>query len=443
MSTADVWLQPEDISGFVEDTLSTDSLIAIGEEGREIGLCPYISFYIYNKPDEFVSVAEQMIAIFKEFESDIIDEPFQLIWHGQDQEWLKPGDPKLPKDLRPYVLMAQASDRSVYLGATDMESPAETARWAIDAVVEDGIGNSYTRLKLTFRNRWYRKNQAKWHAFAESCVARLRPDHCYSGFEVGNGGFNFLGAYECDVLERISADHFYGMDIDHTGRMAFHDFNRTDDYTDVVSLGAGIRTPTWCFMLSPYWQAKLGKTEAQIRAELNDPRIHVTAIPYPPSAIYPQGGNGLWIRLGELDLYPVDKGVPDLLVKASRLIRPIRCDQLHLLTLDPWDDDPNPRFDYESSLRWMRRFDEDSDWPSPERRRSAPGSGGDHMTQTLRAMPGERVSRAGIWWTPALKGEAGRRHFDTADLLPAIEHTDYGAVIWYWRSEDQAPGEAG
>ena len=46
-----------------------------------------------------------------------------------------------------------------------------------------------------------------------------------------------------------------------------------------------------------------------------------------------------------------------MLVKANRLIRPIRCDELNLNTLNPWDGYPNPRFDYESSLRWMRCFD--------------------------------------------------------------------------------------
>ncbi len=121
-------------------------------------------------------------------------------------------------------------------------------------------------------------------------------------------------------------------------------------------------------MLSPYWQGQLGNTEAQIRAELDDPRIVVTAIDHPKGRLNPEGRPGLWIRLGELDLHPVEKGVPELLVKANRLIRPIRCDYLKPLTLDRWHDDPNPRFDFESSQRWMRRFDRNSEWPDLDTR---------------------------------------------------------------------------
>jgi hypothetical protein len=438
MSTAELYLQPDEVEAFIQETLADDLLYSIGDEGREIGLCPFISFYIYNKPDEYIRRAEQMIAIFKEFESEIIDAPFELIWKGETQEWLKPGDPKLPADLRPYVAIAHTSARPVWLRATDMEGPTETPRWAINAIVDDGVGGTYSELKLTFRHHWYRQNQAKWHGFIERCLRRLTPDHCYSGFEVGNGGFNILGAYECDVLERICADYFFGMDVDHPSAMAFHNFNDTDGIVMPGYLGAGIRTPTWCFMLSPYWQARLGKTEAQIRAELNDPRIHITAIPYPVNDHYPQGGNGLWIRLGELDLYPIKDGVPNLLVKASKLIKPVRCDGLQLLTLDPWADDPNPRFDYQSSVRWMQRFDDDSDWPSPEQRLPAPGSaGGSTATQSLRALPGQAVPRAGIWSTPAVKGAAGRRRLAAGEKLPDLALTDYGAVVWYWSAEDQ------
>ncbi|WP_284616660.1 type VI immunity family protein [Aquabacterium humicola] len=436
MSTAELFLEPDEIKDFVKETLADDMLYRVGDEGREIGICPFISFYIYNTSGQFLSIADQVVALFRELEDRIIDEPFRLIWRDDTQDWLPAGDRRLPTDLRPSILAAQRNAQDFWIMATDRDSDAATARWSFAGIVNDGIGADYTRLKITFRERWYRRNPSTWHAFVIRCLQRLQPDHCYSGFEVGNGGFNILGAYECDVLERICADHFYGMDIDHPARMRFHNFNRTSDYVNHVALGAGIRTPTWCFMLSPYWQARLGKTEAQIRAELDDPRIEITSIPYEPNAIYPQGGNGLWIRLGELDLHPVDKGLPELLVKANRLIRPIRCDHLQLLTLDPWDDDPNPRFDHDSSLRWMRRFDDDSDWPDAQRRPPAGGSGDESAPdERLKALPGEAVSREGVWWTPAIAGEAGRVTLAVGERLPTLERTGYGAVVWYWEGE--------
>ena len=427
MSTAELFLQPEDIEGFVADTLSSDQLTTIGDEDSDIGICPYITFYVYHDEGGFLPLADQMIEVFKTFESSIIDEPFALIWRDETQDWLKPGDPKLSKDLRVDAERCMKKKEIFMVGGTDMESTAQSALWSFMSKVDPGNGNSYTRLKLTFRHKWYRQNRAKWHAFVVDCLTRLKPEHCYSGFEVGNGDFNIIGSYEADVLERVCADYFYGMDIDHPSKMRFHNHLRPDEPRPNV-LGAGIRTPTWSFMLSPHWQDQLGKSEAQIRAELDDPRIVITAIDYPKGRLNPQGKPGLWIRLGELDLYPVDKGVPELLVKANRLIRPIRCDALKLLTLDPWDDDPNPRFDFESSMRWMRRFDANSDWPSAEvRAKTAPPS----QPQSGRGLPGERVPVSGLWWTPALKGAQGQRHFKAGETFPATEHSDWGAVIWY------------
>lgn len=433
MSTAELFLEPDEVEDFVRETAAGSGIYLIGEDGREIGICPYLTFYIYNTPEQFVELCMKVVDIFKEFESQIINEPFQLIWRDAKQDWLPPGDPSLPSDQMPDVLRAQSDAAYFAVRATDMPTTAQTARWAFNAWMNDGIGSRYTEVKLTFRRRWYAANQDKWHAFVERCLTILQPDHCYSGFEVGNGGFNTLGAYECDVLERISADYFYGMDIDHPDAMSFHNFNDEEGYSRDVILGAGIRTPTWCFMLSPYWQARLGKTEAQIRAELNDPRIQITAVPYTANKIYPQGGNGLWIRLGDLELYPVDQGVPDLLVKANRLIRPIRCDELHLLTLDPWDDDPNPRFDYVDSLRWMRRFDDDSDWPDPQRRGFPPaGTEGGR-----RALPGEPAPRAGWWRTVALPAEEARVHVALGQIMPGPERSELGRVIWHYDA-DQA-----
>jgi hypothetical protein len=52
------------------------------------------------------------------------------------------------------------------------------------------------------------------------------------------------------------------------------------------------------------------------------------------------------------------------------LIKPVRCNDLELTSLDPWDDDPNPRFDDISGPLWMARFDDDSQWPSPALRQA-------------------------------------------------------------------------
>jgi hypothetical protein len=48
----------------------------------------------------------------------------------------------------------------------------------------------------------------------------------------------------------------------------------------------------------------------------------------------------------------------------NKLLRPILDDHMALLSFGQWDGVPNERFNDADSLRWMRRFDADSDWPS-------------------------------------------------------------------------------
>jgi hypothetical protein len=449
MSTAELFLEPDEVEDFISDALSDDLLHWIGnEEGPWYGLCPYITFYIYHTPDQYIPLVEKMVAIYRAF-SKLMDEPFKIIWKDDTQDWLPAGDKRLPRleDFPDLARKKQDDLKPFWIDATDQDSEATTARWAFCARIRDG-GMRYTTLKLTFRHKWYNRNKARWQSFVKDCIAQLQPEHCYSGFEVGNGGFNVLGAYESDVLERICADYFYGMDIDHTVIMGSHSFayHRNDplfdpeavegfppdqvkSYTNPARLGAGLRTPTWCFMLAPFWRTQLGKTEAQVRAELDDPRIEITAIPFAAGPHNPNGEPGLWIRLGELDLHPVENGVPDLLVKANRLIKPIRCDYLKLLTLDPWDDDPNPRFDYESSLRWMRRFDEDSDWPDAARR------AGPSSLKHPNVPAGQPCPETGWWFTPAKPDS--RRYFKHGETMPDVGG-DYGVTFWQW-STDQSP----
>ena len=384
MSTAEPFLYPEELDEFIRETLADDNLYVFGEEDAMLGLCPFVSFYIYHGPDAYLDVADRMISVHEAFEA-LIDEPFQLIWKDNTQVWLKAGDRRLPTDLRAAARKSHAKGEMFKLGATDRHTETTSARWAVSATVDEIGIMQYSRLKLTFRLKWYRNNRERWHAFVRHCLHTLQPEHCYSGFEVGNGGFNILGAYEVDTLERQCADHLYGMDIDHPADMCFHSFRAhkgdalfapelvkdTPSAVDRVNpsnLGAGLRTPTWCFLLAPFWRRKLGLSEAQVRAALDDPRIDIAAIEYATGPHNPDGEPALWIHLGELDLHPVERGVPELLVKASALIRPIRCDGLNLVTFATWDDDPNPRFDFDSARRWMARFDPDSDWPDAARR---------------------------------------------------------------------------
>lgn len=435
MSTSTLAFSQENIEWLIKETKNDLALSTLGTEGRDAGICPYVTFYVYHQAEEYLTLADKLIAIWHEFQT-IIDEPFRKLFKSRTQVWLKAGDKRFPVDLRAEAEFENERYESFYLMGTDMDSPDESPRWSYSASVTHVPEQGYSRLKLTFRRQWYVDNhQQQWKDFIHACVTSLQPEQCYMGFEVGKGGLSVMGAYESDVLERICADYLYGMDIDHPSNMGFHyhDEHR-EGFVNPEKLGSGLRPPTWCFMLSPVWQRKLGKNEAQIRAELDDPRIRITAIPYATNSLNPDGANGLWIELGELDLYPVENGVPDLLVKANRLIRPIRCDGLNLLTLHPWDGDPNPRFDYESSRRWLARFDEDSDWPNPQLRKEAPPAS---YARDERVLGGQSCPRTGWWFTPAKSNS--RAFFQEGDIMPNFRGNDYGTVIWQWDADQRNP----
>jgi hypothetical protein len=57
----------------------------------------------------------------------------------------------------------------------------------------------------------------------------------------------------------------------------------------------------------------------------------------------------------------------------------------------------------------------------------------------LRAMPGALVPQTGFWWTPAMSGEQGIRHFKQGDHFPNTATTNYGVVIWYFDPDRQSP----
>jgi hypothetical protein len=51
--------------------------------------------------------------------------------------------------------------------------------------------------------------------------------------------------------------------------------------------------------------------------------------------------------------------------------------------------------------------------------------------QRRRALPGEAVPQGGLWTTPALPGEHGRKQLKAGDRLPDTKFSDWGEVIWY------------
>lgn len=431
MSTSELFIEPEEIAEFVAETRADHTLYVFGYEDQEYGVCPYLTFYIYHGKEDFLRLCHEVIELHQELQQ-LIDSPYRKVFNSKTQAWVKAMPEKLGREMLQQHAKLAAEDgfTSLYVQATDMDSPAASARWAISARTSYAQNMAYSTVKITFRDSWYRNNKATWHAFVERWLHRLQPEQCYSGYEIGTTTIGVMGAYESDVMERVCADHFYGLDIDHPPINGFHYHERESGFINHARQGSGIRTPTWSFLLSPLWRSKLGKSAAEVKARLAHPDIHITEIPYPAGKHNPHGEPALWIQLGELSLYPVDEGLPELPVIANALIKPIRCDLLQLFTLDPWADDPNPRFDFENGPKWMARFDPDSQWPSADVRRPpamppAPLPG--------RCEAGQPCPQAGAWWTPAKPDS--RSVFSQGELMPAFPDSTYGATIWYRAAE--------
>ncbi|NUF15772.1 type VI immunity family protein [Acinetobacter lactucae] len=423
MSTSETFLNDEEIFELVRD-IPLDTSIIYGEEDQEFGICPYITFYIYHQDNEVNEVANKIIDLYEEFENEIIDKPFKLRYRKSKSgasTWKKSERWKQTRqEMIEQMYESYKKYFVYYIAATTGDSPVQSARWAFCAQIFEG-DSSYSTVKLSFGDKWFRENKNKWYAFIKKWLIKLNPIQAYSGYEIGiTTNFNYVSP-EFETVERIFSDYFYGLDIDHPNMNHSHD--DPDGFIYTPSLAAGIRTPTWCFLLSPYWIEKLGLSEEQIRLKLNDSRIEITKLPDPAD---PEKYS-LWIRLGELSLYPVEEGVPDLLVMANELIKPIRCNDLKLTTLDAWDDDPNPRFDIENSPQWIARFDEDSHWPDGKRINKVSNL---PLEEKLKVKGGELCPQTGYWQTPAQPDEL--QYFKQGEILPILSELDWGEVFWYW-----------
>lgn len=67
MSTAELFLEPHEIEEFIQETKDHPQWF-YGYEGQELGISPYVSFYVYHQPEEYMAVAEKFIAIWERFQ---------------------------------------------------------------------------------------------------------------------------------------------------------------------------------------------------------------------------------------------------------------------------------------------------------------------------------------------------------------------------------------
>ena len=432
MGTVTPYLTEEEQTEWIEEIKATDKLWVTGDEGGDAyGIGPYVTFYVYHQEEESSQLITKFIEVFNEF-SQIKNEDWTYFIHPIKDVFIKAEKAEaLLTDLDAICQRQYQKTGSVYFTATvSDDTEISSAVWSYSMTIAERPYMRYSHLKINFRYAWYmasQENKEKWHQFVERCIDKLKPRHTYSGFEIAQAASMHLGSYDINSLEKIVTQAFYGVDIDHPDFNGTHDHERTDGYIDYQDLGSGIRTPVWSFLLDPYWIAKLDKTAEEIRAYFNRfKEVEIKEIEYP------ENQTGLWIRLGELSMYPVEDDVPVLPVYANALIKPIRCDELKLVGYAQWDDDPNEHLSYAEGIAWMRRFDEDSSWPEGKRINKVNGLSLEE--DSLKVKGGELCPLAGYWQTPAQPDT--RLYFTQGEVLPMLPETDWGEVYWYWDGEE-------
>ncbi|WJV25558.1 MULTISPECIES: type VI immunity family protein [Pseudomonas] len=372
----------------------------------ELAVMPFTSFYFSADPERHVETGLTMIDVHEEFER-LLGAPFKIQTHP-DSERPHPYASKRLGNLRDWARKIPPN-KSFAFEFTDetnhRSSPTNAGYYWRNA--ERGFGGpTYSSILLYYRWQWWLDNRDAWRRFVLDTITRLRPEQVYSGFAMANP-LEFGTRAEVTVWDRALTPHFYGLDTDYPFSMKNH-------------LPLGLRPPTWGFLLSDIWREKLSLDRDAVRAVLADSRIRIDDL-----------NCGQWIELGpKPELYPVENGVPELPVILNRLLLPLRNSKLPLLGFGEWDGDPNVRFNRLDSERWLARFDDDSDWPSPAARGLPPDAPRQEPPPT-HASGGEACPRTGWWVTAARHGL--RQRFEHGESLPVVENDNTrGVTLWQW-----------
>lgn len=350
MSTTGRLLDDEDLAGMTAELKEWPNS-TWGSDEQALGVSPFLTFYFLYDSQRSTETALLMVDIHEAFEH-LTGESYSIGTHPDSEKPHRYGSKRLP-DLREVARTSKSSDYFSFKVSSELNhrsSPATAGYfWKLRDYMndrDDPSNRAYSSIQFYYRWAWFKESKNAWRGFVLQSIERLRPEVVYSGFAFANPLEHGTRA-EVSVWERALTPRFYGLDIDFPFGMD--------------RLGDGIRPPTWGFLLSDVNCRKLALSREQVRDRLHHPAINIFEVQ-----------NGLWIELGdEPSLFPVEDGVPALPKMLNHLLKPIRNDHTDLLGFAQWDGDPNERFNSRDTMRWLQRFDDDSDWPSIEERRAS------------------------------------------------------------------------
>jgi hypothetical protein len=231
--------------------------------------------------------------------------------------------------------------------------------------------------------------------------------------------------------ERALAERFSGLEIDSSADMlgyspvSFEGESKDEMTTFYPGLHPGAKVGRWGFIKGVNWYTILGGLfvdrlggEAAIRAALKRPDIHIE-----------RRRSCLLIRAGEFPrLGAPEEGLPESYVFVNSVLRVLR---------DPTPDTPHtyipdlPGADTKNARQWVARFDLPDAPPIP-----APPT---IVPQPVKREPtanrpnvkgGSACPEAGWWQAPAKAGSL--HYFETGEIMPVLEASQWGETYWYW-----------
>lgn len=205
---------------------------------------------------------------------------------------------------------------------------------------------SFFNVRLPFS--FWQTHRADLRAWWLDALELLAPEQAYLGLAFANPPI--LERWPLvESAELALAKAFYGLEVDKP-------FFMVSSRRDGIHLESGQRTPAFGVLLHGESLAKLGG-KAVVEASLRDSASEFRLTPCL---------DGWWVEAGnEPRLYPVEEGRPPLPAALAKLTQPLRLDCLRLVSYNPNVVDER-RFTPACASRWLRRFDDGSDWPAAE-----------------------------------------------------------------------------
>ncbi len=237
-----------------------------------------------------------------------------------------------------------------FSGGDQFTSKQSSPNFALNVMLDfDSTMDIYSHFSVDVPYSWWQKNRESFDKWWQKVLHILKPQQAYMGItysyplDINQFQFHYYAEYKL-------ARAFYGFDID----KPFFMVSSIDK--DGMHLEEGLRTPTYGILLQGKWLEIIGGRSAVTRALDKDTDFKMIDV-----------DDGIWIESTKPPaLYPVEEGVPLHLQRLYKLVKPAVLDKLWMVSLFyPPVPDLNT-FTPEESSRWLKRFEEESDWPSSE-----------------------------------------------------------------------------